>query len=364
VNEQAVLSLGLSGTDADVPVQTLSYTLVSGPAGLTISGAGQVEWTPGETQGGSNLPVVVRVSDNSGALLSSLGRFDVSVLEVNVAPVLAGVGNQTMDELTPLTLGLSATDTDLPVQSLTYSLVSGPEGLSVSSAGAVAWTPTEAQGPGSYPVVVRVTDNGSPPASAETGFSITVNEVVGNTPPQLAAIGSQAVDETIALALSLSATDIDVPAQTLTYSLVSGPEGLSVNPSGLVEWTPTGEQGPNSYLVRVRVSDDGDPIQSAEREFSITVRELSTTPVLRQYWSFNETNALLQPRLAAGNAVIEVSGGAAVDVLPSTGQGFEAVNANAQLGDLAGTHLRVNNPIGKTNLIRLPTTGVADAVVR
>ncbi|MDO8945198.1 MAG: CotH kinase family protein, partial [Desulfobacterales bacterium] len=84
-------------------------------------------------------------------------------------------------------------------------------------------------------------------------------------------------------------------------------------------------------------------------------------PVLRQYWSFNEVNALLEPQLGAGNGFITVTGGVAADVLPSTGQNF--AGANAQLGDVAGTHLRVNNPLGKEMVVRLPTTGVEDAVV-
>ena len=35
----------------------------------------------------------------------------------------------------------------------------------------------EAQGPGTYPVRVRVTDDGNPPASATADFTITVNDV-------------------------------------------------------------------------------------------------------------------------------------------------------------------------------------------
>ncbi len=108
----------------------------------------------------------------------------------NTPPVLAPVLNQTVDELTLLTATLSATDGDLPAQSLTYSLASGPVGLTVSPLGAVAWAPTEAQGPGNYPVVVRVTDNGTPPASSEASFSITVNEVADSVTRTVWQIGT------------------------------------------------------------------------------------------------------------------------------------------------------------------------------
>jgi hypothetical protein len=290
VNEQTGLSLNLAGTDPDAAPDTLSYALVSGPPGLTVSGAGLVEWTPGETLGGTTHPVVVRVRDNSAAGLSSLGRINLSVLEANVAPVLAGVSNQTLDELSALSLNLSATDTDLPVQTLTYSLVNGPEGLTVSGGGSVVWIPTEDQGPGSYEVVVRVTDNGHPTASSDITFSIVVNEVVGNTPPQLAAVGNQGVDETEALTLSLSATDSDLPAQTLTYSLVSGPEGLTVSGAGAVAWTPTEAQGPGGYEVVVRVTDSGHPTASADITFTVVVNEVAD-PISRTVWQIGTDNS-------------------------------------------------------------------------
>lgn len=85
-------------------------------------------------------------------------------------------------------------------------------------------------------------------------------------------------------------------------------------------------------------------------------------PVLRQYWSFNETNALLEPQLAAGSAAITITPGPTTEVVSGTGQNFQGLNA--QGGDPAATHLRLNNPIGAEMMVRLPTTGVEDAVVR
>ena len=73
-------------------------------------------------------------------------------------------------------------------------------------------------------MTIRVTDNGSPPASAAETIMITVNEV--NTPPVLAAIGNKTVNEQSLLIFTNSATDADIPIQTLTYSLgVGAPPG-------------------------------------------------------------------------------------------------------------------------------------------
>ena len=212
VNELSLLTFNLSATDSDLPAQTLTYSLVSGPAGMTVSVGGAVNWTPTEVQGPYTLsPVVVRVSDGVASVDTS---FFVTVSEVNTAPILAAVASKMVNELSLLTFNLSATDSDRPAQTLTYSLVSGPAGMTVSGVGAVNWTPTGAQGGSVSPVVVRVSDGST---GVNTSFTVTVNQGV-NTAPILAAVANKTVNELSLLTFNLSATDSDLPAQTLTYS--------------------------------------------------------------------------------------------------------------------------------------------------
>ena len=93
--------------------------------------------------------------------------------------------------------------------------------------GAFSWTPTESQGGLTPSVTITVTDNGDL-TDSET-FTITVGEI--NLSPVLGAIGNQSVDEGETLTFTASATDADVPAQTLTYSLdaASIALGMSIN---------------------------------------------------------------------------------------------------------------------------------------
>ena len=60
---------------------------------------------------------------------------------------------------------------------LTYSLDPGaPTGASIdANIGAFSWTPAPDQGPGTYNITVRVTDNGSSPRSDTKTFAVTVN---------------------------------------------------------------------------------------------------------------------------------------------------------------------------------------------
>ncbi len=98
--------------------------------------------------------------------------------EINRAPVLTAVADQTLDEGVPFALSLTAEDPDEPANALRFALVEGPAGLTVGENGALAWTPSEAQGPGSYPVRVNVTDDGQPPLSHTHDFVLSVREVV------------------------------------------------------------------------------------------------------------------------------------------------------------------------------------------
>ena len=81
-----------------------------------------------------------------------------------MAPVVTNPGNKTVAELANLAFTATATDADLPANTIAWSLDAGaPAGATIGAAtGAFSWTPTEAQGPGSFPVTIRATDNGSP----------------------------------------------------------------------------------------------------------------------------------------------------------------------------------------------------------
>jgi len=91
--------------------------------------------------------------------------------------VLAPIGNKSLDESQTLTFTATADDPDAG-QSLSFSLTNGPAGATIdASTGAFSWTPTEAQGPGTYMFDVVVTDNGSPTRSDFETIQVTVNEV-------------------------------------------------------------------------------------------------------------------------------------------------------------------------------------------
>src|SRR5262249_5958612 len=152
IQDGQTFTLNLSAADADLPLNILTYTLVSGPSHASLSSDGTLSWPTVQADSGRTYPFTVKVTDNGTPPLSDTATFNVTVTIVNSAPVLAPVPDQVINELNPLLLNLSATDSDVPVNTLTYSLVNGPVGMLVNpTSGLLTWTPTEAQGPGTHP---------------------------------------------------------------------------------------------------------------------------------------------------------------------------------------------------------------------
>jgi hypothetical protein len=266
ISELVGYTQSLVPQDSDVPVQSLTATLVSGPTGLVVTN-GVLAWTPTEAQGPSTNEITVTVTDGVGTVTNS---FVITVLEENTLPTLAGATNATISELAGYTQNLVPGDVDIPAQSLTVTLVSGPAGLMVTN-GVLAWTPTEEQGPSTNEITVVVTDG---VGTVTNSFLIAVLEE--NTLPTLAGATNATISELVGYTQNLVPGDVDIPAQSLTVTLVSGPAGLVVT-NGVLAWTPTEAQGPSTNEITVMVTDG---LGTATRTLVLTVTELNDVPTI------------------------------------------------------------------------------------
>jgi hypothetical protein len=261
-----------SGSVAKSPNQS-SYSLGASVQLTATPLAGWVfsSWS-GDLTGSTNPGTVIIDADPSVTATFVSGT-------ANQPPVLAAIGNQSGDELTLITFDADATDPDVG-DTLTFSLDPGyPSGASINSGtGVFTWTPTEAQD-GDHSITVRVTDNGSPALDDYETINVHVNEVAAaNQPPVLGSIGDKTVDELSLLTFDADATDPDI-GDTLTFSLQGTvPPGASINSgTGVFTWTPTEAQGPGSYPITVRVTDNGSPNLYDEEIITVTVNEVATT---------------------------------------------------------------------------------------
>jgi hypothetical protein len=177
VTEGLTLTFNLQATDPDLPAQRLGYRLDSGPTGLVVSTNGVLTWTPTEAQGPSTNRVRVSVSDATAAVPL---EFDIVVREANQAPVWTTVvGTRRVNEGSLLSFTVSATDTDLPAQRLTYRLVNAPWGLTLGTNGLVSWRPTEVQGPSTNRVRITVGDGY---VTVPLEFDVIVRDAITGTP--------------------------------------------------------------------------------------------------------------------------------------------------------------------------------------
>jgi hypothetical protein len=168
-------------------------------------------------------------------------------------------------QLTP-----SASDPD--GHKLTFSLVSPPSGATIDAAtGLFKWTPDELQCPGLFTLTIRATDNGIPALNTDAGFAVAVSEV--NTKPVLAEIGTKTVSPLSNLTFTASASDVDRPVNSLSFSLSNAPSGAGISATtGVFNGTPTASQV-GTYTFNVNVTDNGIPPLIDSKPVTVTVLE-------------------------------------------------------------------------------------------
>lgn len=120
---------------------TVSYSLTTAPAGMTINATtGVINWVPGLNQSG-NKNVTVRAMD--ATTLFANQSFTIAVSD-NIKPVITSTPPLTARVGQLYSYNMTATDTDAPI---IYGLRgANPAGLTIDSiTGVVSWTPTAAQ---------------------------------------------------------------------------------------------------------------------------------------------------------------------------------------------------------------------------
>lgn len=262
------ISLPITANDLDG--DSLTFTAYGLPASLTINPATGVISGTLSNQSAGNYAVLVAVSDGHNSANTSFSWTVTGT--TNTAPILSGVPTSaSINDGQFYTFTAAATDSDVPVQTLTYSLVGAPSGASIdATTGVFTWTPTEAQGPDTYLFSVRVSDGFN-----STDASITLFVREKNVAPVLSAPSTVTAVRGLPIAFTASATDADLIngfGNSLTFSLVNGPFGASIDPdTGAFTWTPSEDLVPGSYAVSVRVGDDGVPSLHDTKTISVQV---------------------------------------------------------------------------------------------
>ena len=246
-----------------------------GPDGVLVDGltfgAQVANVSEGRVPDGGALPLAPFESPTPGA-----GNFSAGA---NLPPILTRIGDRLATE--QVLLNFTPTAVDPEGKSITWSLsVDAPSGASIDpGTGQFTWTPSEEQGPGVYTFFVRATDSGAPPRTAAERIRVTVEE--RNRTPVIDPILAASISEGSPYSFQVVASDPDVPANTLVYTLGSGaPKGASIDSStGGFSWTPAESDGPGEYSFQVIVTDSGSPAISSSQSMVLRVIEVDNPPV-------------------------------------------------------------------------------------
>jgi hypothetical protein len=144
--------------NTDLPQLGMTYRLLDPPTGATITTNGVIYWTPSEAQGPGTNTITTVVTDTGTSPLSATNSIVVVVEEINTAPVLPYQSDRTLAGLQPLTVTNTATDTDIPANTLSYLLIEAPATAAIDTNGVITWTPTAADAPSTNVFTTVVAD--------------------------------------------------------------------------------------------------------------------------------------------------------------------------------------------------------------
>ena len=273
-DEDTAKAITLSGSDVDGDALTYAASQPS-HGSVSCTGASCIYRPTANYSGADSFTFKA----NDGQTDSAAATVSITVNPVNDPPT-ATAQSVTTDEDTAKAITLSGSDPDGANTPLTYTIVGQPlHGTLSGTAPNLTYTPA-ANFYGTDSFTFRVND-GSLDSETAT-ISITINAV--NDAPTLSAIANQTLAWGYTVSFTPTASDVDVPANNLTFSLscTGGvPSNVSFNTAtGAFGWTPSAAQAGATYNCSITVNDNsGAPNATATRSFSVTVNSHRTALV-------------------------------------------------------------------------------------
>ena len=274
-------------TDADVPAQTVTYTISGGAdqAKFNITNAGVLAFqaapnfeAPADANTDNVYVVQVKANDGNGGTTTQTINVTVTAVSDN-SPVFTSAAAEDVAENTTAVLTVVATDADRPAQTVTYSISDGADKdlFEITSAGVLTFktapdfeAPADAGTNNVYSV--QVTANDGSGGSTTQDINVTVTAVNDNSPIIISTPTITVVDGTASVEVvegttavgNVLATDADLPAQTVIYSIIDGADKdlFEINSSGALSFksapsfsSPADADQNNAYIVKVQASD-------------------------------------------------------------------------------------------------------------
>jgi hypothetical protein len=274
------------------------------PAGLTLSGTGELSGTP--TAAGT-VSFTITTTDAAGATATQAYTVTINAEPVIITPFLP---DWTVGRVYDETLAAGG-----GTGGLTYTLTSGtlPAGLTLSGAGVVSGTPTTT---GSSTFTVTATD--ATGATATHSYTLTINSAPS---PTSTSLPSWTIGQPYTQTISASGG-----TGTLTFTVTGGtlPAGLTLSTDGVLSGTPTAT-GLASFTVTV--TDQTGAGASQDYDLTINPAPVITTASLGA-WTVSRPGY---------SAALAVSGGTATLTFAVSAGSLPAGMTLSSDGQLSGT---------------------------
>ena len=218
----------------------------------------------------------------------------------NLFPVITSDTTANIAENSTTVLTATATDEDVPTQTVTFSIVGGADQskFNITSGGVLTFAaapnfenPTDANTDNVYVVQIRANDGNG--GTANQTITVTVTGVNDNN-PVFTSTSTPSVAENTTAVLTVTATDADLPGQTVTFSIVGGADQnkFNITSGGALTFasapdleSPADSNLDNIYVVQVQASDGNGGVTN--QTINVTV-----TPVNESNPVFTSTAAI------------------------------------------------------------------------
>jgi Ca2+-binding RTX toxin-like protein len=269
--------------------------------------------------GVTDLAVGAHGDDTEGTDRGSVHILFLDALNVS-NPVFTSSASQTVEENTTAVATLTATDADLPSQTVSFAITGGADSarFSITSGGVLTFVeapnfeiPADTDANNTYDVQVTATDSGTPALTIVQNLTITVsdvNELLTLTSGTTGSIAeNEAVSNVVYTAIAID-PDTTAPNNNISYSIkpdVDDAAYVTINETtGAVTLLASADfESKSSYLFTVVATDGGSPALSAEKAVTVYVFDQPEGTVLNDAFVLTYSDSSVAITLATNGEV-------------------------------------------------------------
>ena len=289
VSENQAFIAVVSATDADGQAITYSITGGDDQVKFSIDNVGVLSFvvspnfeSPTDTGGNNVYELQITANDGHSGLTNQ--EISVTVSNVNEAPAINSAAFFSIKENATAVGTVSATDQDLPAQAISYTISGGPDQalFSITTGGVLTFksapdfeAPADSGANNQYNIQVTASDGNG--GMTTQNLQVTVTSLNVNA-PVITSSSTFTIAENSTIVGNVTATDADLPAQAILFSITGGADQsrFTISNGGALSFvtapnfeSPTDVGANNVYEVEVSANDGNGGV--ATKNITVTV---------------------------------------------------------------------------------------------